>query len=513
MFSLNRALASAAGVAMVAAIGAAGTASAETLQEAIDLAYRTNPTLQQQRAAQRVLDEAYVQARAALRPSLSASAAANYNRLSENTIKYDPKTFQPLAGPVELTSQTAGLNISQPLYTGGADSAAIKAAERDDLQGREQLRLTEAQVMAAVIQYYMDVVRDTESLRINQQNVQVLQRQLQETSAEFDVGEVTRTDVAQAEARLAAAQASLSGAESQLTISRANFAQVVGEAPRDLTPPPILPGVPASYEMALEAAEKDNPSLRAAQYAEQAAFSRVAQARAAFRPTIALTAGFQFQHEPLGYSISTQQESNPYQRTVTAGVQVTIPLFTGGLNGSRVRAALARDNEAVYGVEGQRRAVMQAISQSWAQVISARAQTASNEQQVKAATVAAEGERQEAQVGLRTTIDVLNAEQELRNAELSLVQSRHDEYVATALLLSSMGRLEIRNLDASAPRYDPKRNFDRVKYRGWTPLDPVARSLDAALAPGGGGGRKATSAPIDSDLSARGTATPQPTRP
>jgi outer membrane protein len=496
-------------VAGLALVFSAGGAAAETLSEAIQEAYRSNPTLQQQRAAQRALDETYVQARAALRPTLSGTVSNNYTHDSVNSVTYG-------SGPLELRSVSAGANLNVPLYTGGASTAAIKAAERDVLQGREQLRYTESQVMAAVIQSFMDVIRDAESLRINQQNVQVLQRQLQETSAEFDVGEVTRTDVAQAEARLAAAQASLSAAQAQLSVSKANYAQVVGETPGELAPPPILPGVPSTYDVALDAAQKNNPQLRGAQYAEDAAHSRVSQARAAFRPSVSLSSGFQFQHEPIpgitGPTI-TGGYYPPNSQTFTAGVTVSIPLFTGGLNGSKVRQALETDNEAMYGIEVQRRTVMQQVSQAWAQVLSARAQTSSDEQQVKAATVAAEGERQEAQVGLRTTIDVLNAEQELRNAELSLVQARHDEYVATALLLEAMGRLEMKYLNDSAPLYDPKRNFDRVKYRGWTPLDPVARLLDGTLAPGGDGGRKVTSAPLDSDLGARGTAAPAPNKP
>jgi outer membrane protein len=516
MYARRRALGSAAGLALVAALSAvtlgvvtvgATAVSAETLTDAIELAYRTNPTLQQQRAAQRALDEEYVQARATLRPNVSATLGDNYTRLSENTVSLSP-------GAVSLRDRTAGINITQPLYTGGYETLAIKAAERDVLQGREQLRVTESQVMGLVIQAYMDTIRDAESLRINQQNVQVLQRQLQETSAEFDVGEVTRTDVAQAEARLAAAQASLSAAQSQLTISRANFAQVVGEQPGELAPPPVLSGLPSTFDIALDAAEKDNPSLRAAQYAEAAAHSRVGQARAAYRPTVSLTAGYQYQYEPIAVpSYEAGYNPNPNQRSLTAGVTVTIPIFTGGLTGSKVRQALEQDNQALYGIEGQRRTVLQSVSQAWAQLLSARAQTLSNEQQVKAAGVAAEGERQEAQVGLRTTIDVLNAEQELRNAELSLVQARHDEYVASASLLTAMGRLEAKNLNASGPVYDPRRNFDRVKSKGWTPLDAVVRTLDATGAPGGGGAAKPTSAPIDDSLAAQGVAKPAPQKP
>jgi outer membrane protein len=500
---------SAIAAALSALLIGAGAAKAETLLDAIDLAYKSNPTLQQQRATQRALDEEYVQALAQIRPTLGASAADNYQRLSENTYTYTPGAFS-------TQYQTAGVTLSQPVYTGGAATQAIRAAERDVLQGREQLRAVEAQIMAAVVQGYMDVVRDTEALRINQENLTVLQQQLKETSAEFEVGQLTRTDVAQAEARLAAAQASLSAAQAQLAVSRANYAQAVGQAPGELAPPPVLPGLPASFDAAMDVAEQSNPNLRAAQYAEEAARSRVGQARAAYRPTVSVNAGFQFQRFPIGTEEfdtgagPVLYTPNPNQRTVTAGIGVTAPLFAGGARGSKVRQALQQDNEAIYSVEGERRTVLQAVSQDWAQVGSTHAQTVSNEAQVKAAVVAAEGERQEAQVGLRTTIDVLNAEQELRNAQLQLVDSRHDEYVAASLLLEAMGRLELQDLNPAAPVYDPRRNFDRVRNAGWTPLDAVVRLLDATAAPGGGGAGEAAHAQADTDPGAGGAANSQP---
>jgi outer membrane protein len=504
MLSSYRALASAAAAALLAV---AGAARAETLLDAIELAYKTNPTLQQQRATQRALDEEYVQALAQLRPTVNGQITDVFNHLSENN-----STFA--RGPLELQTETAAVTLSQPIYTGGAATAAIRAAQRDVLQGREQLRAAEEQIMGQVITAYMDVMRDTEAVRINQENLAVLQRQLQETSAEFDVGEVTRTDVAQAEARLAAAQANLSAAQAQLQVSRANYTQVVGQPPGDLAPPPGLSGVPGNFDGALDVAEKENPALRAAQYAEEAARSRVSEARAAYRPNVSANVSYQVQRQPFN-TIGPPSAFTPstWEHTFNAGVTVNVPLFAGGARGSKVRQALQQDNEAVYSVEGQRRVVLQSISQDWAQISSAHAQTLANEEQVKAAAVAAEGERQEAQVGLRTIIDVLNAEQELRNAQLALVQSRHDEYVFTAQLLSAMGRLELRYLNPAAPTYNPKRNFDQVRMKGWTPMDPVVQAFDAAGAPAGGGGGKATQAPIDPDLAKRGVAKPQPQRP
>jgi outer membrane protein len=510
MQSSHRALASA--TALLTVLAAASAVRAETLLDAIDLAYRTNPTLQAQRASLRALDETYVQARAQLRPTLSGGGGYTFTRQSENTVSFGTP------GPFETNNRFATVSLSAPVYTGGAAASAIRAAERDILQGREQLRATEAQVMATVITAYMDVIRDTEALRIDQENLKVLQRQLQETSAEFDVGEVTKTDLAQAEARLAAAQSNVSQAQAQLQISRANYAQAVGQPPGDLAPPPILPGVPKSYDAALDVAVRENPNLRAAQYAEEASRSRVAEARAAYRPTVSINASYQFQYQPETFKEFNGLEFvtipfNPYQRTITAGVQVNIPLYSGGQRGSKVRQTLEQTNQAAYTTEGQRRLVLQAISQFWAQVLSSHAQTLSNEEQVKAAAVAAEGQRQEAQVGLRTTIDVLNAEEEQRTAELQLVTSRHDEYVASAQLLANMGRLEIKYLNADLPAYDPKRNFDRVRYKGWTPLDPLLLALDNATAPGEGGQRKVTQAPVDKELIGRDGGEPKPNEP
>ena len=252
----RRALWSAAAVSLVVSL-AASAASAEDLFDAVSLAYETNPDLQQQRAQQRVIDEEFVQARSGYRPDLSVSASGTY---------FDGATG---FGDNTSWSSSVGLSLSQPIWTGGRGATAVDAARGDILQGRENLRLVESQVMLSVITAYMDVRRDVEALAINRENVRVLQRQLEEATARFDVGEITRTDVAQAEARLAAAQARLSTAEAQLSVSRAAYASVVGQAPGDLAPEPGLPGVPASFDEAIEIANQDAPNVRAAQFAQQ----------------------------------------------------------------------------------------------------------------------------------------------------------------------------------------------------------------------------------------------------
>ena len=450
--------------------GGASLASAETLADAIALAYQTNPTLQGQRASQRALDESIVQARTGLRPQIDASASASTS---------DGQNDGDAA-----RGSSAGVSVSQSLYTGGRVSSQIGAAEADILTGREGLRSVEAGVIQQVITAYVDIRRDQERLRISQENVAVLQRQLDEARARFEVGEITRTDVAQAEARLAGSRASLASAQAQLAISRASYAAVVGQNPGDLEAEPSLESfLPPAVEDAFDTAEQNNAEILAAQYAERASAARVAIARSSRLPTVTATGS-------LGFSGSTAQQSfipptgaggafDDYERSVSGRVSVSVPLFTGGLISSQVRAAEERNSADRQAIEETRRSVLRTVSQAWNGLIGARANLAANEEQVRAARIAFEGVRQEAQVGLRTTLDVLNAEQELRGAELSLVNARREEYVAATVLLSAMGKLEARYLVPGVEQYDVTANGKKFSHKlGWTPWEPVLGFID-----------------------------------
>ncbi|MDO9223113.1 MAG: TolC family outer membrane protein [Caulobacter sp.] len=454
--------------------GGASSALAENLADAIALAYQTNPTLQGQRASQRALDESVVQARTGFRPS--ATGSADYSAADgENS------------GDAGRGSG-AGISISQPIFTGGRVSSQISAAEADIMTGREGLRSVEASVIQAVITAYVDVRRDQERLRISQENVAVLQRQLDEARARFEVGEITRTDVAQAEARFAASRASLASAQAQLAISRASYAAVVGQNPGDLEAEPALEAfLPAQVEDAFSSADENNAQIRGAEFAERASASRVAQARSARRPTVTATGS-------VGWDASTAPSFAPpiaaggafddYQRSVSGRIGVSVPLFTGGLINSQVRAAEERNNADRQAIEETRRSVLRTVSQAWNSLVGARANLNANEEQVRAARIAFEGVRQEAQVGLRTTLDVLNAEQELRNAELSLINARHDEYVAAAILLSAMGKLEARYLTPGVEQYDAAANGKAFSHKlGWVPWEPVIAIVDRIGAP------------------------------
>lgn len=471
----------------VGVLGAAASASAETLADAIALAYQNNPTLQAQRATQRALDETYVQARTGWRPTLTLGAQAQWTE-SQTPLLGRLQDFNGdgvpdssgRAGSVRSNSGAAQLTFTQPLWTGGRAAAAVNAANADVLAGRETLRRVEAQVLVSVIQAYADVRRDQEVLRIRQENVNVLTRQLQESQARFDVGEVTRTDVAQSQARLAQAQASLQSAQAQISISRATYATLVGQNPGELAPEPSLAYLlPSDPDQAYQTAEQFNPQLRAQQFAEQASRARVAGARAERMPQVSAQ-----------ISVAQRGVVDPFEpedrfgRAYTATINASVPLFSGGLTSSRVRQAVERNTADRITVEGVRRNVLQGVTQFWSQLIAARATIASSEEQVRAARIAAEGTRQEQQVGLRTTIDVLNAEQELRQAELNAVSSRRDEYVAAANVLATMGRLEGRNLVPSVGQYDAAKNFRRLRMTwGWTPWEEPIGIIDQVLTP------------------------------
>jgi outer membrane protein len=325
------------------------------------------------------------------------------------------------------------------------------------------------------------VRRDLEHLAISQENVKVLKRQLDEAKARFDVGEITRTDVAQTQARLAAAQAQLSSAQAQLAIGRAAYASVVGQNPGDLAPePPLETFLPATVDQAFDAAERNNPQLRQADYTEQGSAARIASARAQTRPSVSLRG-------TLGYNGATfgDHPLADFSRDVTVSAVASFPIFTGGLTSSQIRQAAERNNVDRISIESARRQVLLAVAQAWNQLLGARANLISNEEQVRATNIAYEGTRQEAQVGLRTTLDVLNAEQELRNAELALVSARHDEYVAAAAVLAAMGELYAENLTPGVPLYDPKKNFDKVRHSfGWVPWQPAVEVIDRVGAPG-----------------------------
>jgi outer membrane protein len=331
-------------IVMLAAAGLiACPARAETLADAVALAYRTNPTLGGARAQLRVSDEALVQAEEGYRPTATLSGGT---------------THQDMTSERYFNYQTATLSVSQPVFTGGRVGSRITAAQGDLLSGREELRRIEEQVLQSVIQAYVDVRRDEQAVTVRRDNVAILEHEVEESKARFAGGAITRTDVAQSQAGLAAARVELAQAQGQLRVSQTTYAAVVGAPPGTLEVEPPLAGVPSDLTPALNAAEANNPSLIAAKYAEQASRARVAEARAERVPQANVTAS-------LGYEpIDATFPHSPYIRNFTVGVTASVPLYEGGALNSRIRQALDRNNADLIAIEGARRTAFQNLSQA-----------------------------------------------------------------------------------------------------------------------------------------------------
>jgi outer membrane protein len=458
----------------------AGAARADSLVEALTLAYQGNPALQQQRAQLRSIGESYVQARAGYRATANAggNAGANwqkYGSLSPGCDLFGASVCSGAANAVNTNQIGGSLSLSQPLYTSGRATAGVNAAEAQVLSAQEELRRIEAEIMFDVIQAYLNVRFDERVLEIHRQNLAVLQRQTEDQRSRFKVNEVTRTDVAQTEAQLAQGQFQMATAQSQLDQDRAVYAAVVGQAPAQLDPAPPFGAAPASFEDAVDTADRNNPALRSANYLEQAARARVAAARAARGASVSLQSDYQY-NVPF-----SPFRSDGYTRTVAAGVVLQIPLFAGGQLSSQIRQAVEQNTVARTQLELVRRTQHQEIALAWNQLLGARSSTAANREQVRAATIAAEGAETEQQAGLRTTLEVLNAGVVLRNAQSQLAQAERDEYVSAARVLALMGLLEARNLVPGLAEEPGGRSFTQLKRApGYIPVvEDGVRALDS----------------------------------
>jgi len=459
----------------VASLGLISSAvRAETLADAITLAYQSNPTLQAARAQLRALDETYVQAHAGYRPTAEVQLQPSYSKVQQTDV------LGQKIDPLNNVVGAAILSLNQPIYSGGKTANAVRAASQDIAAGREALRALEAQVLQSVVQAYEDVRRDETILSIHEAEVTALQGHLDDTRAKLKAGEVTRTDVEQSEANLQAARANLSLAQGQLQISRSSYVAAVGQNPGVLAPEPDLPGLPASVDEAFSLAESHNATLMRAEITERASALRIAEARSAYRPTVSLSASY-------GYTgVVSPFYPSQFDRQAQVGVLVTQPLLTGGVTASEIRQAIETNNSDRINIETARRAVVQAVSQAWSQVLSNRASAMSDEQALASARLYFADTLEEYKVGQRATLDVLIGEQTLTSTRIALAQARHDTYLAETALLNAIGRLEAENLVASQPAYNPVAAFRKVSHAGSLPWEPVFRGLDAVAAPGRG---------------------------
>ncbi|HEY9579847.1 MAG TPA: TolC family outer membrane protein [Rhizorhapis sp.] len=432
--------------------------SAETLRDALTKAYKSNPTLTGTRAGQRANDENVQIERSQGLPQVNADGSYT-------------ETLRQSGASINSYSRFAqgGVTLTVPLYRGGAVANGVKAAKARVESGQANVRATEASIFNAVVGAYMDVIRDSAIVALNQANVRALDVNLEATNDRFEVGDLTRTDIAQSESRLAVARSDLRTAEAQLISSRENYVRLVGDTPDDLAPPPPLPNLPVSPDAAVDVAIANNPDIAAARKETQAAAYDVKVARASRLPTVSATADGGY-IDYLG-SLDVRGSGIPLSQsgtTATAGVTATIPLFQGGLPAARVRQAQAFQSQSIeQAIEIERDVVAQtrAAYASWR---AAREVIESSQVAVDAARLSLEGVRAENTVGTRTILDILNAEQEYLNAQVMLVSARRDAYVAGFTLLAAMGRAEARDLGLDGGvLYDPAINYDRVKGRIW----------------------------------------------
>lgn len=434
----------------VSCIVAVQPARAQSLSDVFSAAYNNNPTLLAARAALRATDEGVPQALSNWRPTVSVTGERGRQH-----IDYTPQSASQQDG--SMNPSTLQLTVSQPLYRGGRTEAATDSAEALILAGRQDLASTERRVLLDAVTAYMDVVQNQAVLDLTRNNEEVLRRQLEAVRERFRVGEITRTDVAQSESRLSRATADRISAEGVLVSSRAVLARVIGEMPRTLTPPPPLPPLPKSEEEALAISYDDNPDLLGARFREVAAKNDVRVASGALLPTVSLNGTLTKADETTRNNLQTD--------TQKLALTVTVPLYEGGAVYSQTRQRKQTHNQRRIQVEEQRRSVRQSVVQAWENLGTARSNITARVSQVEAARIALEGVQQEAEVGSRTTLDVLDQEQEYLDARVAEVRARRDEYVAGFTLLSAVGRLNARALSLPVDYYDPTENYERVRNK------------------------------------------------
>ena len=440
-------------VLLASALLSASPAAADTLREALLRAYQTNPTITGARAAQRATDENVPIARAAGLPSVSTGADYTENLL---------RSGNSFSSPARRAGADASLIV--PLYRGGAVRNSVRAAETRAEAGRASLRGTEADLFSDVVGAYNDVIRDEAIVGLNQQNVRVLETNLRASRDRFQVGDLTRTDVAQSEARLSIARAQLQSAEAQLISSRENYIRLVGTPPGVLDEPPALPNLPASADAAVAQAIGDNPFLIAAARQRDATRYDVGVARAARLPQVSGVASGSYTNFLGSLGSGTGVGVGQSGTAGSVGLSLNLPIFQGGRPGAQVRQAEARRSQAIEAVTETERAVIAQARSAFAVYRSSLQVIASSEAAVAANRLSLEGVRAENSVGTRTILDILNAEQELLNSQVNLVSARRDAYVAGFNLLAAMGNAEARDLGLDGGAlYDPLINYNRVR--------------------------------------------------
>lgn len=448
--------ATALAAAFVFSFVSASPAWSQSIDQTLVQSYRNNPDLNAARAGVRIANEGVPAALSGYRPSVNAtiSAAGQY---SESATGQNGYTGSPGSHRSSRTlPRSANITVTQPLYDGNRTTNSVRQADQNVMVARETLRNVEQTVLLASATAHMNVLREQAVLDLRKRNVEVLREQLRATRDRFNVGEVTRTDVALAESALQAAVATASGAESDLANARAVYMQQVGTAPGRLAPARTIERLlPRNLDGAVIAGQAEHPAIRGARHGADAQMLQVRIAESALYPTLGLSAGI---------TRAADQSTGSQVISGSIGATLTIPIFAnGGRDYATIRQAKETYGQRRIQIETAAASVRQAVTQSWAALEAARAQIQAAEVQVRAQEIAVNGIREEYKVGQRTIIDVLNATQTLTEARVALVRAQRDRVVLSYSVLSAMGRLSGPQLALRTEIFDPTVHYNQVR--------------------------------------------------
>ncbi len=445
-------------VAAALFIGLTSSVSADTLEAALARAYSGSQSLNAQRAATRAVDERVPQALSGYRPRVFGSASVG---ASATEVRGGGQSRTVTGYP-----RNVGVSIEQPIFDGFRTPNAVRAAEATVLLTREALRNTEQNVLFDAVEAYMNVLRDFAIFDLQRNNVELINEDLRATRERFDVGEVTRTDVAQADARLASGRSQVSVAEANLKASRAIYRQRIGADPGKLYPgKPIDRLLPRSIDEAIGVGHREHPAILSALYGVDAAQMQVKVIEGELLPTVSLEAGVTNSWDSGGSGGGVGAGGTSSDRSTTGSVagRVTVPIYQGGAVSSRVRESKELLGQRRIEADLAREEVRAAVVSAWGALEGAKAQISAAQAQIEAAQIALNGVREESKVGQRTTLDVLNAQQELLNARVTLITAQRDRVVASYAVYQAIGRLSAKRLALSITEYSPTVHYEQVR--------------------------------------------------
>ena len=430
---------------------------ADTIEAALVRAYQNNPQLNAQRAAVRSTDENVPQALSGYRPKVALTASLGYQYTDINSTQGGTPT-QLVRTEIHGANppRAAGLTVTQTLFNGNQTANKTRAAESQVSGAREGLRVLEQSVLLSAATIYMDYLRNSAIVEVQRSNTRVLEQTLKQTQDRFNVGEVTRTDVAQSEAQLAAGKTQQLTAESNLTTTRSNFRRIIGNEPSQLAPgSPVDRFLPGTLPAAVDLSLVENPNVTAAMYGIDVNFLQVKINEGALLPTVTVQAAVQQAYE---------QTMTTYRSFGASAIaQLSVPIYQGGAEYSLIRQSKENLAQQRLNLELTRDATRANTVTAWGQLVAGKAQVASAQAQVTASEIALNGVREEAKAGQRTTLDVLNAQQALVNARVALVTAQHDRVVASYAVLNSVGRLSPQVLKLATTTYDPSVHYQQVR--------------------------------------------------